>query len=61
LLSRIISLERVTLDGCAGVTNDGAAWLARLPKLRELRISGPRITADVAAAFPPNVAVHYSR
>jgi hypothetical protein len=60
LLSRIESLERVTFDGCAGVTNEGLATLARLPKLRELRVSGPGITADVAAAFPAGVSVHYS-
>ncbi|MEP6492107.1 MAG: hypothetical protein ABJF01_05485 [bacterium] len=60
LLSRIASLEAVTFDACAGLTNDGITWLARLPKLRELRISGQRITADVLNQFPPTVAVHYS-
>jgi hypothetical protein len=60
LLSSIESLESVTFDGCAGVTNEGIAALARLPKLRELGVSGPRITADVAAAFPPGVTVNYS-
>jgi len=61
LLSRIVSLEHVTLDGCAGVTTTGVAALARLPRLRELRVSGPRITADVGTAFSPGVRVHYSR
>lgn len=60
LLSRITSLETITFDGCAGLTNDGLARLARLPRLKELRISGPRITAEVADAFPAGVAVHYS-
>jgi Leucine-rich repeat (LRR) protein len=60
LLSEIGSLESVTFDGCAGVTNAGIAALARLPKLRELRVSGARITADVADAFPAGVSVRYS-
>ena len=45
------SLERITLDGCAAVTNTGLAHLARLPRLRELRVSGPQITPDIAS-FP---------
>ncbi|MEO5580366.1 MAG: hypothetical protein ABIR58_06875 [Gemmatimonadaceae bacterium] len=60
ILSRMDSLERVTFDGCAGLTNDGIAALARLPRLRELRISGQRITSGVADAFPGTVTVHYS-
>ncbi|MFI5209046.1 MAG: hypothetical protein ACHQ2E_01260, partial [Gemmatimonadales bacterium] len=60
LLSGMSSLERVTLDGCAGLTDDGVAQLSRLPRLRELRVSGPGITAQVAARFPDGVRVHYS-
>ncbi len=60
LLSRIASLERITLDGCAAVTNIGVAHLARLPRLRELRVSGPQITSEIASAFPSRVRVHYS-
>lgn len=60
LLSRISSLEQITFDGCAGLTNSGLAHLARLPKLRELRVSGPRITSDVGTGFPPRVQVHFS-
>lgn len=60
LLSRIASLDRITFDGCAGLTNEGIAWLARLPRLRELRISGQRITADVTGSFPAHVKVHHS-
>jgi hypothetical protein len=60
LLSGIDSLASVTFDSCAGLTNDGIAALARLPKLRELRISGARITADVADVFPAEVNVRYS-
>ena len=31
LLSRMDSLERITLDSCSGVTNAGLAHLSRLP------------------------------
>lgn len=58
LLSGMTALERITFDGCHGLTNAGVARLARLPKLRELRVSGRRITADVAAMFPAGVTVH---
>jgi len=60
LLSGIESLESVTFDSCVGVSNEGLAALARLPGLRELRVSGARITADVVDAFPPSVRVRYS-
>ncbi len=60
LLSHMNSLERITLDGCAGVTNTGLAHLTRLPRLQELRVSGPQITADIVSAFPASVRVHYS-
>jgi len=59
LLSSMPSLESVTFDQCAGVTNRGVRSLARLPRLKELRISGPQITADVAKDFPPGVQVHW--
>ncbi|MDB4913615.1 MAG: leucine-rich repeat cysteine-containing subtype [Gemmatimonadetes bacterium] len=57
LLSAIASLERVTFDGCANLTNAGIASLARLPRLRELRLSGRGFTPDVADSFPPGVEV----
>jgi hypothetical protein len=60
LLSGMDSLERVTFDSCAKLTNAGVATLARLPRLREVRISGQGITADVVKAFAPGVEVHYS-
>jgi hypothetical protein len=57
LLSTMDSLERITFDTCHGLTNAGVARLARLPRLRELRVSGHGITADVQGAFPPAVTV----
>ena len=57
LLSTMDSLERVTFDTCHGLTNAGVAKLARLPRLRELRVSGKGVTPDVRSAIPPGVAV----
>ena len=39
LLATIPSLESITLDSCAGVTDTGIAHLARLPRLKELRVT----------------------
>ena len=58
LLSGMDSLERITFDGCHGLTNAGVARLARLPKLRELRVSGRRITNDLVGLLPPGIEVH---
>lgn len=60
LLSSIDSLERVTFDSCAALTNTGIASLARLPNLREVRVSGRRLTSDVTRLLPAGVSVHYS-
>ena len=57
LLSTMDSLERITFDTCHGLTNAGITRLARLPKLRELRVSGRGVTPDVGAAFAPGVEV----
>jgi hypothetical protein len=58
VLSGMDSLERITFDACHGLTNAGVARLARLPKLRELRVAGRRITAEVVGMFPPGISVH---
>ena len=57
LLSEMDSIERVTFDTCHGLTNAGVARLARLPRLRELRVSGKGVTSEVVDAFPPRVSV----
>ena len=59
-LSSMDSLERVTFDSCAGLTDDGVASLARLPRLAEVRLSGQQLTAGVVSRFPGRVTVHYS-
>jgi hypothetical protein len=57
LLSGMDSLERVTFDVCHNLTNQGVARLARLRNLRELRVSGRGVTAEVRGAFSPRVRV----
>lgn len=57
VISTMDSLERITFDTCHGLTNAGVARLARLPKLRELRVSGRGVTPDLRAAFPSRVEV----
>ena len=59
LLSGMDSLERITFDACHGLTNTGIARLARLPRLRELHVSGKAVTSDVVDAFSSRVSVLY--
>ena len=58
LLAGMESLERITFDTCHGLTDAGVAALARLPLLKELRVSGRGVTAGVRTLFPPSVAVN---
>ena len=57
LLSEMDSIERITFDTCHGLTNAGVGRLARLPRLRELRVSGKGVTSEVVNAFPPRVSI----
>jgi hypothetical protein len=57
LLSEMDTLERITLDGCHGVSNVGIAKLARLPVLKELRVSSKSVTKELLTMFPASVAV----
>ena len=52
-------IPRVTFDSCHGLTNTGVARLARLPRLRELRLSGTGVTSEIVDAFPAGVSVFY--
>ena len=61
LLSEMDSIERITFDTCHDLTNAGVARLTRLPRLRELRISGKGVTSELVDAFPPRVSVFYAR
>jgi hypothetical protein len=60
ILSEMDSLESVTFDACHGLTDAGVAALARLPRLKEVRVAGNGLTRDVVKAFPPDITVHYS-
>ena len=60
LLSHMESLERVTFDACHNLTDAGVAALARLPRLRELRVAGRGVTQRVADAFAPTIRVRWS-
>jgi hypothetical protein len=61
LLSGMPSLEEITFDSCAGLTDAGIVALARLPRLRSLRVSGMRkVTGAVVVAFPQPIQVSYS-
>ena len=60
LLAGIGSLEAITFDTCAGLTDAGVAALARLPRLRKLSVSGARsVTRDVLRAFGNQVQARY--
>jgi hypothetical protein len=60
LLSTMDSFERIVLEVCNNVTNEAVAALARLPMLKELRVSGRSLTRDVVAPFPARVTVRYA-
>jgi hypothetical protein len=57
LLSRLDSLERLTFDNCHRLTDAGIARLARLPKLRHLRVNSHGVTTAVRGAFAVDVDV----
>lgn len=60
LLGGMESLEEVSLEGCAGVTNAGIAQLGRLPRLRELSVGlMPGVTREAIGAFPDRVRVSF--
>jgi len=62
ILSGMPSLEEITFDTCVGLSNVGITALARLPRLRDLRVSGmPKVTSDIGTAFARHVRVSCSR
>ena len=55
------SLEQVELYECKEVTDAGLAFLAGLPRLREVHLDGlPRVTLEGTRIFPRRVRVKYS-
>jgi hypothetical protein len=59
LLSTMDSLERIELDRCHWITNEGVAKLARLPNLVRITVSGRQLTPDVVRAFGPDVETKF--
>jgi hypothetical protein len=59
LLSTMDSLERIELDSCHWITNDGVRKLARLPNLARITVSGRQLTPDVLRAFDSGVEAKY--
>jgi hypothetical protein len=57
ILSTMGSLEEIEIYGCPGITDAGVAGLARLPRLREVSISGQNVSAAVVDMFLSSVSV----
>jgi ankyrin repeat protein len=61
ILSGITSLEKVEFCETSGISDAGLVFLARLPRLREVEISGcPNVTLPGTQVFPAGVRVSYS-
>jgi hypothetical protein len=60
MLGTLSSLERIELYECEGITDAGLPFIARMPNLREVSLSGlPNVTLAGVAVFPPHVRVGY--
>jgi hypothetical protein len=60
ILSGIVSLEELSLEGCKFITDSGIPFLTTLPNLREVSIGGcPRVTRSGVVGFPSTVRVNY--
>jgi hypothetical protein len=61
ILGRMSSLEQVEFYECKGITDAGLPYLASLPRLREIHLSGlPGVTLAGTGGFPGHVRVKYS-
>jgi hypothetical protein len=61
ILGRMTSIERLLFYDCIGVTDGGLAFLAGLPRLREVNLASlPNITPEGLEVFPVNVRVNIS-
>ena len=60
ILERISSLESIEFYECSRITNAGVAFLAGLPRLREITVGGsPNVTREGMAIFAANVRANY--
>jgi hypothetical protein len=56
----MLSLESIELYETKGVGDAGLAFLAALPRLREVHLTGlPNVTFEGTRVFPPHVRVIY--
>jgi hypothetical protein len=61
ILGGLSSLEQVEFYECKRISDAGLAFLASLPRLREVACdSSPGVTWEGMKVFPPNVRVRYS-
>ena len=61
LLSRMLTLERIQLHHCQGITDAGVQALVQHPKLHELSIEGcGNVTRGGVANAAPHIRVSYS-
>jgi RNA polymerase sigma factor (sigma-70 family) len=60
ILGRMQTLEHLLFYECDAITDSGLAFIARLPRLREVSLECLRqVTVDAAAIFPAGVRVNY--
>jgi hypothetical protein len=60
LLGPMTSLELIELYETKSVTDAGLTYIAGLPRLREVRLSGlPHVSLEGTKVFPPHVRVNY--
>jgi hypothetical protein len=61
LLGGMDTLEQIEFYECAHITDAGLPALARLPRLREVSVSGsPRVTHTGMRAFPSHIRARYA-
>jgi hypothetical protein len=61
ILGRMMSLEQIDLYECNHVTDTGVAFLAGLPRLREVHLDSlPGVTLEGTRVLPSRVRVKYS-
>lgn len=61
ILGRMESLEKLEFWQCAGLTNNGLAHVAGLPRLREIGLDGlAGVSREAISLFPASVRVSYT-
>jgi hypothetical protein len=60
ILGQMTTLESVELYETKGITDAGLVYLADLPRLREIQLSGlPQVTFAATGVFPAHVLVRH--